>query len=82
MKLIETHYSKETKELHLNILPFGEKTLFTIYASQVDSSFHQKFYFRSILEINDNSLLWVEFIVGKFIFSLNFLHYERWYLDS
>ena len=82
MKLIETHYNKETKELHLNILPFGGKTLFTIYASQVDSSLSPKFYFRSILEINDNSLLWVEFIVGKFIFSLNFLHYERWYLDS
>jgi hypothetical protein len=82
MKLIETHCNKETKELHLNILPFGGKTLFTIYISQIDSSLHPKFYFRTILEVNDNSLLWIEFILGKFIFSLNFLHYERWYFNK
>ena len=63
-------------------MPFGRKTLFTIYASQVDSSLHPKFYFRTILEVNSNSLLWVEFIVGKFIFSLNFFHYERWHLHN
>ena len=82
MKLIETHYDKETKELHLNVLQIGGKTLLTFYTSQIDSSLHPKFYFRSLLEINDNSLLWIEFIVGKFIFSLNFLHYERWHLDK
>ena len=82
MKLIETHFNKGAKEFHLNVLPFGGKTLFTFYASQIDSSLHPKFYFRSLLEINDNSLIWIEFIVGKFIFSLNFLHYERWYLDK
>jgi hypothetical protein len=82
MKLIEKHYNKETKELHLNILPFGRKILFTIYASQVDSSLHPKFYFRTLLEVNYNSLLWVEFIVGKFIFSLNFFHYERWHFHN
>jgi hypothetical protein len=41
-----------------------------------------KFYFRSIVEINDGSLIWMEFTIGKFIFSMNFLHYERWFLDN
>jgi hypothetical protein len=82
MKLIEKHYNKETKELHLNILPFGRKTLLSFYFSEIDSTLLSKFYFRSIFEVNDNSLIWIEFTIGKFIFSLNFLKYERWYLDN
>lgn len=79
MKLIESKYNQETKELHLNFLPFGRKTLFTFYSSQDDLSLLSNFYFRSIFEVNGNSLLWFEIIIGKFIFSVNFLHYERWY---
>jgi hypothetical protein len=82
MKLFESHYSKETNEFRLNILPFGRKTLFSFYFSEIDSTLLPKFYFRSIFEINDGSLIWMEFTIGKFIFSMNFLHYKRWFLEN
>lgn len=82
MKLFETHYQKATKEFYLNILPFGKKSLFTFYFSQIDSSLHPKFYFRNVMETNVDSLFWTEFVVGKFVFSFTFLDYERWYFDK
>ena len=82
MKLFEYHYNKSCKEFFLNILPFKNKTLFYIYTSVVDSSLHPAFYFRNVLAVNEGSLLWNEIIIGKFILSINFIHYERNWLKT
>lgn len=80
MKLFESAYLKATNEYYLNILPFGNKSLLTFYKSNIDSTLASKFYFRWLFEINDGSLIWTEFIIGKFIMSFTFLHYERYWL--
>ncbi len=81
MKLFEPFYNRETNEFQLNLLPFKQKTLFSAYFSSIDSSYQPKFYFRTMFSINDGALIWIEFIIGKYILSLNFLHYERWHLE-
>ena len=78
MKSFESFYSKETNEFYLNLLSFKQKALFSAYFSNIDSSLHPKFYFRTTFAINEGALIWIEFVVGKYILSFNFLHYKKY----
>lgn len=78
MKLFEHSYQKETNEFYLNLLSFKQKALFSAYFSNIDSSLLPKFYFRTMFAINEGALIWIEFIVGKYILSFNFIQYKKW----